>query len=146
MAHTIEHVNETLRQHMADIGEQWATAYDEILVARGKRKGLLKRSASNLSDNARVLWNAYEDSLCEMRAGQYGFFPNKSYGSTIGALMFCRDPLAKIAYDILQTGIFILACSDPAKLNPKMAELKEIALNQGVETSAESEPVRYDMH
>ena len=102
----VDKANEILRNLMTDISESWGIAYDEILVTRGKRKGRLKRSASGLSDTARVLWNAYEDSMCELRAGQFGFFPNKSYGSTISALMFCREPDAQAAYDTLQAGIF----------------------------------------
>lgn len=101
--------NERMRAQLAEISSDWALAFDQALVTRGRRVGLLKSSPppSSLNDGrAAVIWHARNDAVMELNAGQYGFFPNRSYGGTIGALMFCRDPDAKRAYDVAHSAYY----------------------------------------
>lgn len=98
-----EAANNRMRAQVAELGQQWAQAFDQALVTRGRRIGCLKSKPPSgaLNDGrAAVMWHARNDAVCEINAGKYGFFPNRSYGGTIMALMWCRDPDAKRAYDI----------------------------------------------
>ena len=104
-----EAANNRIESALQDLGDIWVLAYRDILVTRGNRIGLLKRSpvSSTLHNGASaVLWHAYEDAMCELNAAQFGFFPNKSYGGTISAMMWCREENAKEAYDVLLSALY----------------------------------------
>ena len=99
--------NDRIADGLRELAPEYAYKFESMLVTRGKRIGLLPKSCPAYSKDKtgvmQVLWHAYEDTLCEIRAGQYGFFPNRSYGGSIGAMMFCDRVDAKDAYDLLQS-------------------------------------------
>lgn len=75
-------------------------AFTMCLVTRGRRIGCLKVNAPS-GRIAPLVWHAYNDAHLESNAAQHGFFPNRSYGGTIFAMMSCGRDDAKEIYDFV---------------------------------------------
>lgn len=110
---TITETNNRIEKALSNVHNEWLVAFQGIIAKTGKRKGLLLKTcpgyAADKFGTKRVLWNAYNDTLCELRAGQFGFTPNRSYGGTINAAIMCDRVDCLEAYTAMQTIMFRIA-------------------------------------
>ena len=77
-----------------ECGQQWSDAWLALVVTRGNRFGLVKKTKpSHKQDRTGaqgLLWETWNDLLCDMRAQRMGFpFANRSLGGLIMASMSC---------------------------------------------------------